>query len=69
MESQKEVDGVAFQKKSPFAVTVLETARLVLRKLSIDDAEFVLELLNESSFLRCIGDKGVRTLYDVKIIL
>jgi RimJ/RimL family protein N-acetyltransferase len=40
---------------------VLETRRLVLRRLSTDDAPFLLELLNEPSFLRYIGDKGVRT--------
>ena len=44
------------------ALTVLKTERLVLRKLSTDDAEFILQLLNEPSFLRYIGDKGVRTL-------
>jgi RimJ/RimL family protein N-acetyltransferase len=43
---------------------ILETKRLVLRKLSVDDAEFVLELLNEPSFLRYIGDRGVRNLED-----
>ena len=41
---------------------VLETDRLILRRLSADDAEFILQLLNEPSFLRFIGDKGVRTL-------
>jgi RimJ/RimL family protein N-acetyltransferase len=45
---------------------VLETARLVLRKLTSDDAEFILELLNEPSFLRYIGDKGVRNLADAR---
>ncbi len=45
---------------------VLETERLILRKLSIDDAEFTLELLNEPSFLRYIGDKGVRNLDDAR---
>ena len=45
---------------------VLETARLILRRLSIDDAEFVLELLNEPSFRRYIGDKGVRNLEDAR---
>ena len=39
---------------------VLETERLVLRRLSSDDAEFILELLNQPSFLQYIGDKGVR---------
>jgi RimJ/RimL family protein N-acetyltransferase len=43
---------------------VLETERLTLRQLSVDDAEFVLELLNEPSFLRYIGDRGVRNLAD-----
>ena len=41
-------------------MTVLQTARLVLRRLSADDAEFILELLNQPSFLQYIGDKGVR---------
>jgi len=45
---------------------VLETDRLILRWLPTDDAEFILELLNEPSFLRFIGDKGVRTLEDAR---
>ena len=45
-------------------MSVLETERLALRKLSSDDAEFILELLNEPSFIRHIGDKGVRTRKD-----
>ena len=47
-------------------MNVLETDRLILRRLSIDDAEFILALLNEPSFLRFIGDKGVRTLDDAR---
>jgi RimJ/RimL family protein N-acetyltransferase len=43
---------------------VIETPRLVLHRLTTDDAEFILELLNEPSFLRYIGDKGVRTRED-----
>jgi RimJ/RimL family protein N-acetyltransferase len=41
---------------------IIHTDRLVLRRLGVDDAEFILELLNEPAFLRFIGDKGVRTL-------
>jgi RimJ/RimL family protein N-acetyltransferase len=41
---------------------VLETERLSLRWLCVDDAPFMLELLNEPSFIRYIGDRGVRTL-------
>src|SRR6266404_4910662 len=47
-------------------LNVLETDRLVLRKLSVDDAPFILQLLNEPSFLRFIGDKGVRSLDDAR---
>lgn len=45
---------------------VLETARLVLRRLSPDDAEFILELVNDPAWLRFIGDKGVRNLDDAR---
>jgi [ribosomal protein S5]-alanine N-acetyltransferase len=41
---------------------VIQTRRLVLRRLELSDAAFILELLNEADFLRFIGDKGVRTL-------
>ena len=47
-------------------MTVLETERLSLRRLTIDDAEFILALLNEPSFLRYIGDKKVRNLDDAR---
>ena len=45
---------------------IIETERLRLSHLTADDAEFVLELLNQPSFIRFIGDKGVRTLADAR---
>jgi len=45
-------------------LTILETERLLLRQFSTEDAEFILELLNEPSFIQNIGDRGVRTLAD-----
>ena len=45
---------------------VLETERLVLRRLTVQDAPFLLRLLNEPSWLRFIGDRGVRTLEDAR---
>lgn len=45
---------------------VLETGRLVLRRLTLDDAEFILRLVNEPAWLRYIGDKHVRTLEDAR---
>ena len=45
----------------------LETERLTLRHLSPEtDVEFILQLLNEPSFLQYIGDKKVRTLDDAR---
>ena len=45
---------------------IVETTRLRIRKLTIEDAEFVFRLVNEPSFLANIGDKGVRNLEDAK---
>lgn len=42
-------------------MTLIETPRLRLRRMTADDAEFMLVLLNEPSFIRNIGDRGVRT--------
>ena len=47
-------------------MTVLETERLSLRQFTVNDAEFILTLLNEPSFLRYIGDKQVRNLEDAR---
>jgi RimJ/RimL family protein N-acetyltransferase len=47
-------------------VIVAETDRLVLRRLTVEDAPFILELLNDPDWLRFIGDKGVRTLEDAQ---
>jgi [ribosomal protein S5]-alanine N-acetyltransferase len=45
---------------------ILETERLVLRQFSVEDADFILRLLNEPSFIRNIGERGVRTLDDAR---
>ncbi len=48
---------------------VLETERLVLRWLSVDDADFILNLLNQPSFVRYIGDRGVRNVSDARLYI
>jgi RimJ/RimL family protein N-acetyltransferase len=45
---------------------VLETERLILRRLSVDDGAFILGLLNDPAWLLFIGDKGVRNLEDAR---
>lgn len=44
----------------------LETERLLLRPLTNDDAGFILELLNDPSFIQNIGDRKVRSLDGAK---
>jgi len=41
---------------------VMETKRLQLRHFTLDDAPFVLSLVNDPSWIQFIGDRGVRTL-------
>lgn len=41
---------------------ILETDRLVLRNVESEDAPFILDLLNQPSFKKFIGDRGVRDL-------
>jgi [ribosomal protein S5]-alanine N-acetyltransferase len=49
---------------SPFA-----TARLTLRPFALDDAPFIVELLNDPGWLRFIGDRGVRNEDDARTYL
>jgi broad specificity phosphatase PhoE len=45
---------------------VIETERLLLRPLSPDDAWFILELVNDPSFIQNIGDRKVRSTVDAR---
>jgi len=47
-------------------VIVLETERLILRRLTPEDAAFMRRLVNEPSWLEFIGDRGVRTEADAR---
>lgn len=40
---------------------ILDTARIRLRKFTLDDADFIIELLNAPGWLRFIGDRNVRS--------
>ncbi len=45
---------------------ILETERQYLRELMLDDALWLLDMLNQPSFIRNIGDRGVRTQADAE---
>ena len=40
----------------------IETNRLLLRPISLDDADFIMNLINCPGFIRFIGDRNVRTI-------
>lgn len=40
---------------------VIETERLILRKATEIDAPFILELLNDPSWINYLGDRGIKT--------
>ena len=40
---------------------ILETERLRLREFTLNDAAFIIELLNSPGWLQFIGDRNVKT--------
>ena len=50
-------------------MTHLETERLVLNELEIEDAQFLLVLLNDEAYIEHIGDREVRTLVQAETYL
>jgi RimJ/RimL family protein N-acetyltransferase len=45
---------------------MLETERLTIRRITLEDAAFMIETLNDPGFLANIGDRGVRTREDAE---
>jgi RimJ/RimL family protein N-acetyltransferase len=39
----------------------LETERLLLRRVALDDAGFMLSIWNDPAFIRHVGDRGIRS--------
>lgn len=48
---------------------ITSSARTVLREMTVEDASFIRDLLNQPSFLRYIGDRQVRTSDDANRII
>ena len=48
---------------------ILETERLIIREIIESDAEFILDLLNQPTFIKYIGDRNVRTVEEAKDFL
>ncbi len=50
-------------------MTIFETDRLSVRRLALDDAAFILELVNDPDWLRFIGDRHVHSLDEARTYL
>lgn len=50
-------------------MTVIQTERLSLRRMTLDDAAFIVTLVNDPDWLRYIGDRGVRNEDDARAYL
>ncbi|MFN8248701.1 MAG: GNAT family N-acetyltransferase [Ferruginibacter sp.] len=48
---------------------ILETERLTLREFKASDAAFIVVLLNTPTWIRFIGDRGIRNVYDASLYL
>jgi len=44
----------------------LQTSRLVLRRVTLDDADLMLAVWTDPAFLSNVGDRGIRTIDDAK---
>ncbi|GAB5563064.1 MAG: GNAT family N-acetyltransferase [Winogradskyella sp.] len=47
-------------------IEIIETKRLHIRPISVNDAEFVVELMNSPGWLKYIGDRDVHTIEEAK---
>ena len=47
----------------------IETERLVLRTLQLEDAQFIYDLLHDPLWLQYIGDRGVHSLSDAQVYI
>jgi len=45
---------------------ILETRRLLITELTVDDAPFIFKLMNDKEWKRFIGDRNIHTLEDAK---
>ena len=56
-------------RAAPIRTSSSSRSGSALRHLTLDDAPFILRLVNEPSWLEFIGDKGVRSLEDARAYL
>ena len=51
------------------SVSYIETERLIIKPISIDDAPFIFDLLTSESWIKNIGNRGLKTIEDARKII
>ena len=54
------------KKKTVYDIETIESERILLRPFTLEDGEFVVELLNTDGWIRYIGDRNVKTIDQAK---
>ncbi|WP_415324842.1 GNAT family N-acetyltransferase [Chryseobacterium sp. MMS23-Vi53] len=54
------------QQEPQNADKIYETERLILRPMSLEDGEFILDLYNRPKFIQFIGDRNLKTVSDAE---
>ena len=44
----------------------MSTDRLLINRITLDDADFILKLMNDKDWIKNIGDRGIRTIEEAK---
>jgi len=47
-------------------MNILKTDRLLINRITLDDAAFILELMNDKDWIKNIGDRGMTTIEDAE---
>ncbi|HLT32888.1 MAG TPA: GNAT family N-acetyltransferase [Aquaticitalea sp.] len=50
-------------------MTIAETDRLIIAEITLEDAPFMLELLNTPNWVKFIGDRNVKTVHEAEMYL
>ncbi len=48
---------------------VLSTERLLIKRITLENAPFLLELMNDKDWISNIGDRGIRTIQDAEVYI
>ena len=47
-------------------MNIIKTERLLINRITLDDAPYILELMNDKDWIRNIGDRGMKSIEDVE---